>query len=144
MGRYHDNTSEERQFFNLFHSHRRKKKKQIEVTVFLCYPKTSKSWERDRPFGSPHLIVFAIYLQSNCLFNDLPLFALTILPGKLFHTFMILCMGKKKKRNTSWHLFWICFSLIFIYTLLFYHLCWAQNRKPCWHFPNHLNFMLFN
>lgn len=58
------------------------------------YPKTSKHWGRDRLFGSPQLIVFAIYLQSHCLFNDLPRFALTILPGKLFHAFMILCMGK--------------------------------------------------
>lgn len=61
---------------------------------------TSKHEGRDRPFGSPLLIVFAIYLQSNCLFNDLPLFALTILPGKLFHTFMILCVEKKKKEET--------------------------------------------
>lgn len=63
------------------------------------YPKTSKHWGRDRLFGSPQLIVFAIYLQSHCLFNDLPRFALTILPGKLFHAFMILCMGKKKKET---------------------------------------------
>lgn len=64
--------------------------------------------KRDRP----HLIVFAIYLQSNCLFNDLLLFALTILPGKLFHTVMILRMGKKKKKKET--LPDICSEFVFL------------------------------
>lgn len=45
-------------------------------------------------------VVCAIYSQPNCLLNDLPRFPLTILPGKLFHTFMTLCVGKKIKKAT--------------------------------------------
>lgn len=45
---------------------------------------------------------FSLVLQSICnliVYLMTPPFALTILPGKLFHTFMILYVGEKKKET---------------------------------------------
>lgn len=76
------------------------------------YRKQPRAGE-ETPFGSLHRIVPAIHLRSNCLFNDRPLFALTISPGKLFHTFMILCVEKKRKKEKKKHFLTSVLNLFF-------------------------------
>lgn len=72
-------------------------------------------------------------------FSNVPcVFALTIEPGRPFHTFVILCM----KKNASWHLFWICFSLISIYAPLSEHLCHSENSNSGWRYLCHLQFYI--